>query len=80
MIFSDNEVYRVFQRQGFGMYGEACGIARITNLTSKEYVEEIHSLIEPHFFKGIKGTHSYNFESDLVVFDYVEVSKKAMGI
>ena len=79
LIVSQNEIYRVYQRQGFDMYGEACGIARITSLTPTEYVEDIHSEIEPHFFKGIKGTHTYNFDADLVVFDYVEVSKKATG-
>ncbi len=79
LIVSQNEIYRVYQRQGFAMYGEACGIARITTLTPTEYVEDIHSEIEAHFFKGIKGTHTYNFESGLVVFDYVEVSKKATG-
>lgn len=77
LIVSQNEIYRVYQRQGFDMYGEACGIARITSLTHTEYIEETHSEIEPHFFKGIKGVHTYNFDSDLVVFDYVEVSKKA---
>ena len=41
--------------------------------------EEIHSKIEPHFFKGIKGRHTYNIDSDLVVFDCVKVSKKASG-
>ena len=79
LIVSQNEVYRVYQRQGFDMYGEACGIARITTLSTTEYIEENHSVIEPHFFKGIEGTHTYNFDSDLVVFDYVEVSKKATG-
>ncbi len=74
LIISENEVYRVFQRQGFDMYGEACGIARIATLTPSEYCEEIHSVIEPQFFNGIRGTHTYNFESDLIVFDYVEVS------
>jgi hypothetical protein len=80
MIVSENEIYRIYQRQGFDMYGEACGIARITSLSSTEYTEEIDSVIEPHFFKGLKGTHTYNSESGLVVFDYVEVSKKATGI
>lgn len=79
LIVSENEVYRIFQRQGFDMYGEACGIARITDLTLTNYVEEIHSLIEPRFFTGIKGTHTYNFQSDLMVIDYVEVSKKSTG-
>jgi hypothetical protein len=80
LIVSQNEIYRVYQRQGFDMYGEACGIARITSLTHNQYVEDIYSEIEPCFFKGIKGTHTYNFDSDLVVFDYVKVSKKATGI
>ena len=80
MIVSQNEVYRIYQRQGFDMYGEACGIARITSLSLNEYKEEIHSVIEPQFFQGIKGTHTYNFESDLVVIDYVEVCKKTTGV
>ena len=80
MIVSENEVYRIFQRQGFDMYGEACGIARIISLTPTQYIEEVHSVIEPQFFKDIKGTHTYNFDSGLVVIDYVEVSKKASGM
>ena len=79
LILSDNEIYRVFQRQGFDMYGEGSGIARITRLSSTEYVEEICSLIQPKFFEGIKGTHTYNFDSDLIVLDYIEVCKKNTG-
>ena len=79
LIVGKNEIYRIYQRQGFDMYGEACGIAKISSLSSNEYVEEVHSVIEPHFYEGIKGTHTYNFESDLIVFDYVEVTKKASG-
>lgn len=80
LIISNNEIYRVFQRQGFDMYGEASGIARIARLSPTEYVEEICSSIEPKFFEGIKGTHTYNFDSDLIVLDYVEVCKKNTGI
>jgi hypothetical protein len=80
LILSENEVYRVFQRQGFDMYGRASGIAKITSLSSTEYAEEICSMIEPKFFEGIKGTHTYNFDSNLMVIDYLEVSKKNTGI
>jgi len=80
MIFSDNEVYRVFQRQGFDMYGEACGIAKIVDLSVADYREEVCKIVEPDFFKKIRGTHTYNFDSNLVVFDYVEVSKKTTGV
>lgn len=79
MIFKDNNIYRVFQRQGFDMYGESCGVAKIINLSQTEYSEEICFNIEPKFFDNIKGTHTYNFESDLAVLDYVEVSKINSG-
>ena len=79
LIISDNEIYRVFQRQGFYMYGEAGGIARIARLSSTEYVEEVFFSIEPKFFERIKGTHTYNFYSDLIFFDYVEFCKKNTG-
>ena len=79
MIISNSEVYRVFQRQGFDMYGEACGVAKIISLSSTEYVEEVCSTIEPKFFDKIKGTHTYNFESDLIVLDYLKLSKTKTG-
>jgi hypothetical protein len=53
------------------------GGPRMANNRPKQ--EEIHSEIEPDFLKGIKGTHTYNFDTGLVVFDYIKVSKKASG-
>ena len=79
IILSNNEIYRIFQRQGFNMYGEACGIAKIMCLSSTEYNEEVYCTIEPNFFDNIKGTHTYNFESNLIVHDYVEVCKTKTG-
>tara|TARA_B100001248_G_C26973800_1_gene271428 strand:- start:16 stop:465 length:450 start_codon:yes stop_codon:yes gene_type:complete len=79
LIINNNEIYRIFQRQGFNMYGEASGIARVARLSSSEYSEEICSTIEANFFDNIKGTHTYNFDSDLIVLDYVEVIKKNVG-
>jgi hypothetical protein len=75
MIINDSEIYRVFQRQGFDMYGEAFGVAKIINLSATDYKEEVCAMIEPKFFNGIKGAHTYNFNSNLIVLDYVEVSK-----
>ena len=79
LIISNNEIYRIFQRQGFDMYGEQIGIAKIIRLSSTEYFEEVYSTIEPKFFESIKGTHTYNFNSDLIVLDYVEICKKNRG-
>ena len=75
MICDGKEIYRVFQRQDFDMYGAASGIAKIKILTTSQYEEEVYAEIEPRFFKEIKGTHTYNFNNGLLVFDYVKFSK-----
>jgi len=75
MILDDGEVYRVFQRQGFDTYGEACGVAKITHLSDTEYREEILCTIEPKFFDSIKGVHTFNYDSGIVAFDYATMGK-----
>lgn len=62
------------------MYGEACGIARITHLSDNCYEEELCNTIEPQFFHNILGTHTYNFGDSMVVFDFVEINKTGTGI
>ena len=44
-------------------------------------LKEVKRLCKEFSFTAglLKGTHTYNFDADLVVFDYVEVSKKATG-
>lgn len=63
-----------------GIILDSTRVSRITTLTPNNYVEESLCEIEPHFFKDIKGTHTYNFQSGLMVLDYVKVSKKSTGI
>lgn len=75
LFHSDGEIFRVFQRQGFDMYGEACGVAKITNLSSDRYEEETCAIFEPKFFKDISGTHTFNCVENLAVIDYVKVSR-----
>ena len=42
MIFSENnKIFRVFQRQGFDMYGKSLGISEIKTLNEAQYNEEI---------------------------------------
>ena len=76
LIKDMNSIYRVYQRQGFDFYGKAFGVAKIDKLTSSEYSEKTFFEIEPTFFKGIKGTHTFNFEKGILVLDYVEITKK----
>ncbi len=79
LIKDMNSIYRVYQRQGFDLYGEAFGVAKIDKLTTSEYSEKILFEAEPTFFKGIKGTHTFNFEKGILVLDYVEITKKKTG-
>jgi len=80
LIIDNRSTYRTYQRQGFDMYGEALGVAKVNKLTTSEYSEEVLFEIEPRFFKNIKGTHTYNFDKGLLVFDYVEITKNKTGL
>ena len=73
LIIDDHNVFRVFQHQGFDMYGKGLGIAKLNTLTYDEFDEEILIELEPKFFKNILGTHTYNFNNGLLVIDYVKV-------
>lgn len=80
MIANQKEIYRVFQQQGFDIYGTACGVAKIKKLSPSTYEEEILTKIEPKFFKKILGAHTLNFNDGLIVLDYSEVSKIKSGV
>jgi len=65
-------IYRVYQRQGFDMYGEAMGVARIDVISTVDYKETVLFDIEPRFFNGIAGTHTYSFHDRLMALDFVK--------
>ncbi len=71
MIYSEKKhTYRVFQKQGFDNYGESIGISRIKTLTENEYEEEIYMNVMPDFFEKISGTHSFSYNSGVLVNDF----------
>lgn len=74
LIVQGKEIYRVFQKQGFDLYGEGLGIAKIDNLNTKMYNETIVSNVKARFFDKIIGTHSLNFKNGLMVIDYLEIN------
>ncbi|MCL9781559.1 hypothetical protein M9194_08975 [Vibrio sp. S4M6] len=80
LIRDESATYRAFQRQGFNFYGKALGVAKVKTLTTSDYSEEVLFEVEPRFFKGIKGTHTYNFDKGLLVFDFVEIAKNKTGL
>jgi hypothetical protein len=76
IIFSkSNNIFRVFQRQGFDMYGKSLGISEIKILDKNNYKEEILKIVEPKFFKNLKGTHSFCFNKNILTIDFVKYQK-----
>ena len=47
-------------------------MTKITELTDSSYNEEVQFTVEPKFFKGIKGTHTYSYNNGLIAVDFVE--------
>jgi hypothetical protein len=72
-LLSDNKFYRVFQKQGFDMYGESMGIAEITELTTSSYVENILFDMPAKYMPNILGNHTFSYDSGLVCFDHVKI-------
>jgi hypothetical protein len=71
LIRSGEEIYRVFQVQGFDVYGESMGVARIDELSEQAYSETAVVAILPDFLPGIAGTHSLSVDGDLLALDFV---------
>jgi len=75
-ISDKGEQYRVFQKQGFNLYGESLGVSRIVKLTNNDYEEVCEFEVVPNFFKSIKGTHTYSFSDGLLALDFVKISTR----
>lgn len=75
LLFDHDSVYRVFQVQGFGVYGESMGIARITELTTARYEEQVVYSITPSFFAGLIGTHTCSFAGGLLAVDFLKYQR-----
>ena len=75
-FFHDGEkLLRVFQRQGFDLYGESMGIAEIKDLGMETYGEEAVSRIAPRFAPKIIGTHTFSYYNGLLAIDFVKVEQ-----
>jgi hypothetical protein len=71
LITDDGRLLRVYQIQGFGVYGESFGVAEIVRLTEDDYEERIVARIEPRFLPGISGTHTMAFRNGTLAIDYL---------
>jgi hypothetical protein len=77
LLYDNGKVFRVYQKQGWDIYGESFGVAEVTELTDEVYKEEEQFSVEPKFFEGIKGTHTYSYEKGLIAIDFVKIENHA---
>jgi hypothetical protein len=71
-IYQDGSLYRVFQVQGFDMYGESMGVALVKDIRADCYVEEVILTIPARFFDDIIGTHTLSFHKGVLAIDFVK--------
>lgn len=74
LIYHDKNIYRVFQRQGFDMYGKKFGVSKVTELNTFSYQEIELWDVSPQLIDDILGAHTYNFDSGMAVTDFVKIS------
>lgn len=75
LILDSDGIYRVYQKQGFDMYGESMGVSKVIGLSTDSYKEEKLFEVPPRFMKNIKGTHTLSFESGVLCFDFVKLER-----
>ena len=71
VIFEKDNIYRVYQIQGWDRYGEGLGVAKIITLNENEYTESLKFELSSDFFSDAMGTHTYNFNNGIMVTDFV---------
>ena len=71
ILFKDNKIYRVSQKQTFGRYGGEFTINEIIKLTKSEFVEKKIIHVKPNFIKKGLATHHCNSNNEITVFDFL---------
>lgn len=71
----NDKIYRPSQDCS-GSYGKAFNLNQITKLSESVYEEILVSKIEPGWNKKIKGTHTFNFNSNIIVVDASPLKKR----
>ena len=77
LIRDETGIFRVSQKQGFGVYGAGFRINKITDLDFETYEEREIAEVEPHFLAGAVGTHHMTSNGYVTVFDFETRSPSA---
>jgi hypothetical protein len=75
LILDGGDVYRIYQVQGFDMYGAGMGVARVMELSEAVYQEEVFCEIPARSMRNIrniKGCHTFSFDSGVLLWDFVK--------
>jgi hypothetical protein len=70
MLWDGSRIFRVCQKQGFGVYGASARIREITTLNDLEYVEKAACDLPPGFRHGLSGGHHMHSDGLYTVWDY----------
>lgn len=71
ILFRDNKIYRVSQKQTFGRYGGEFTINEIIKLSKMEFLEKEIIHVKPNFIKKGLATHHCNSNNNITVFDFI---------
>lgn len=71
ILYKDNKIFRVSQKQNFGRYGAEFAINEIIELTKNEFTEKKISHIKPDFIKNGLATHHCHSNNDITVIDFL---------
>jgi uncharacterized pyridoxamine 5'-phosphate oxidase family protein len=71
----ENKIYRPSQDCA-GIYGRAINVNQVNILSEKSYNEILISRTEATWEPDLKGTHTFNFDSDCIVTDAFRINKR----
>lgn len=69
LISENNKLYRVSQKNEFGIYGKEIDINIIDMISTENYSEKTIHNIKPDFKKRLFATHHFNLNDDYIVVD-----------
>jgi hypothetical protein len=72
LIIDGDEIYRIFQVQGFHVCGASMGISKIVELNTHSYREDVICEIPPKFFSKLKGAHTLSYDKGVLLIDFVK--------
>jgi len=71
ILYKNNKVFRVSQKQNFGRYGAEFSINEILKLTENDFIERRIKQVKPNFISNGLATHHCHSNSDITVFDFL---------